>query len=164
MRGSKERTDSKVLLVCILCFLRVGEMFMYLFVKEKSQRKETEERRQKELLRKLGPEGGRRSRLQCMGEDCSKQKGPRWLTKGSFMSLTITCTSNHAHLLGLLCCHGTKIFLKEKDGRDFYYQNSFAENSSNAFDVFSGITHKAFPPAVTRRAVSLERPQKQSGC
>lgn len=85
-------------------------------------------------------------------------------------------TSNHAlrpHLLGLLCCHGTKILLKEKDGRNFNYQKYFPDISSNTFDVLLGIPvsqaaasqlrplHQDYCLTLTRRAISLERTQKQ---
>lgn len=58
------------------------------------------------------------------------------------MFLTVIYISTHALIqitfLGLLCCHGTKVLLREKDGRDFNYQNVFPEIGSNAFDVFPG--------------------------
>lgn len=69
---------------------------------------------------------GQRDGRGCMGGGLLQAEGQRWLTE-SFVSLPscvfLATHSDRSYLLVLLCCHGTKILLKEKDGRDFNYQN-----------------------------------------
>ena len=69
---------------------------------------------------------GQRDRCGCMGGGLLQAEGQRWVTE-SFVSLPscvfLAMHSDRSYLLVLLCCHGTEILLKEKDGRDFNYQN-----------------------------------------
>lgn len=161
---------ARFLLLLCFAFLKFREICAYLYIKGRKLRNESNWR-YKEKKKKKWEVRDKRGHSEGL-ESSKREVFPReirgGLPKAVPMSLTITHLFSHvlrSHLLVLLCCYGTKVLLKEKES---LITELLSRVGSNVCVVSLGTPASQTPlrimPVFSGRAISLERPQKQSSC